>query len=57
MKEGKKIVNFTEMSAQKAQAKDRGRHSKYVDIMLRATVLGLMQKYKSIQSMLETKEE
>lgn len=53
MKEGKKIVNFTEMSAQKAQARDRERHSKYVDIMLRATVLGLMQKSEATDRMMD----
>lgn len=53
MKEKQKIVQFDEASAQKAQTRDRERHSKYVEIMLRATVLGLMQESEAIDRMMD----
>jgi len=48
-----KVIDLSEASAQKAQEKDRERHSKYVDIMLRATVLGLMQKSEAVDRMMD----
>lgn len=53
MKENRKIVQFNEASVQKAQKKDRERHSKYVEIMLRATVLGLMQESEAVDRMMD----
>lgn len=53
MKENRKIVQFDEASAQKAQAKDKERHLKYAAIMVRATVLGLMQESEAVDRMMD----
>lgn len=48
-----KVIDFPRASAQKAQAKERERYSKYVQIMLRATVMGLMEKSEAVDRMMD----
>ena len=47
------MISFTEAYARKEKERDRKRHSKYVDIMLRATVLGLMQESEATERMMD----